>query len=538
MVTFFNSLTSATASATDDPLLPFLWSVKKALEGSGSSSQNLLNLLGDCIRSFKDSEQYRNDVRFLKIWLLYMGVSSDFESVFMEMLNCNVCTKNASLYVWSACFFELKGMLHDALTIYHLGISRNAEPIEWLKKAQALCHQRISETWKAAERQKIDYKGSTELGNIGINPWDSSILEDLMKKINPTIKKFYGYHLSTKSYTGKVALSTLKNASRNKVIEIGGRKYHIKGCAGQGGFAQVYKACVNSDPNDVVALKIQKPAFPWEFYMYRQLDMRITGRERSSYGLAQRIHLYADCSILICDYLAHGTLQDVINTYAVQGKPMEEVLCIYYTIEMLHMVETLHDVGLIHGDFKPDNLLIRYARDDLTEEGFLDRSGPWCDQGLCLVDWGRGIVLDLFPDDIVFKGDCGTSGFRCIEMQEDKPWKFQVDAYGLCVVVHMMLHNCYMEIAKEESSDGGYMYLPKQRFKRTLNLLVESNSYWNVALWKNFFTKMLNQYPGNDDRRLLQELKKSFQDYISSDPKMIKTLRELLAKQRTSMCCA
>ncbi|QHO05779.1 hypothetical protein HN51_064762 [Arachis hypogaea] len=528
MVTFFNSLTSATASATDDPLLPFLWSVKKALEGSGSSSQNLLNLLGDCIRSFKDSEQYRNDVRFLKIWLLYMGVSSDFESVFMEMLNCNVCTKNASLYVWSACFFELKGMLHDALTIYHLGISRNAEPIEWLKKAQALCHQRISETWKAAERQKIDYKGSTELGNIGINPWDSSILEDLMKKINPTIKKFYGYHLSTKSYTGKVALSTLKNASRNKVIEIGGRKYHIKGCAGQGGFAQVYKACVNSDPNDVVALKIQKPAFPWEFYMYRQLDMRITGRERSSYGLAQRIHLYADCSILICDYLAHGTLQDVINTYAVQGKPMEEVLCIYYTIEMLHMVETLHDVGLIHGDFKPDNLLIRYARDDLTEEGFLDRSGPWCDQGLCLVDWGRGIVLDLFPDDIVFKGDCGTSGFRCIEMQEDKPWKFQVDAYGLCVVVHMMLHNCYMEIAKEESSDGGYMYLPKQRFKR----------YWNVALWKNFFTKMLNQYPGNDDRRLLQELKKSFQDYISSDPKMIKTLRELLAKQRTSMCCA
>ncbi|QHN93654.1 ATP-dependent DNA helicase Q-like 4A [Arachis hypogaea] len=63
------------------------------------------------------------------------------------------------------------------------------------------------------------------------------------------------------------------------MISNGGRKYHIKGCAGQGGFAQVYKACVNSDPNDVVALKIQNPAFPWKFYMYRQLDMRITGRE-------------------------------------------------------------------------------------------------------------------------------------------------------------------------------------------------------------------------------------------------------------------
>ena len=74
--------------------------------------------------------------------------------------------------------------------------------------------------------QQIDYKGSTELGNIGIDPWDSSILEGLMKKINPTIKKFYGYHLSTKSYTGKVALSTLKSASRNKVIEIGNIYLH------------------------------------------------------------------------------------------------------------------------------------------------------------------------------------------------------------------------------------------------------------------------------------------------------------------------
>lgn len=55
-------------------------------------------------------------------------------------------------------------------------------------------------------------------------------------------------------------------------------------------------------------------------------------------------------------------MQDVINSYVVLGKAMEEVLCIYYTIEMLHMVETLHGVGLIHGDFKPDNLLIRYAR--------------------------------------------------------------------------------------------------------------------------------------------------------------------------------
>lgn len=55
-------------------------------------------------------------------------------------------------------------------------------------------------------------------------------------------------------------------------------------------------------------------------------------------------------------------VQDAINAYAVIGKSMEEVLCIYYTIEMLYMLEALHGASIIHGDFKPDNLLIRYAR--------------------------------------------------------------------------------------------------------------------------------------------------------------------------------
>lgn len=87
----------------------------------------------------------------------------------------------------------------------------------------------------------------------------------------------------------------------------GNIKYHIKGCSGQGGFAQVYKAYVDGNPEDVVALKvnschhfsfltlsvfadhsslhcsnllqIQKPAYPWEFHMYRQLDQRVSAAE-------------------------------------------------------------------------------------------------------------------------------------------------------------------------------------------------------------------------------------------------------------------
>lgn len=40
---------------------------------------------------------------------------------------------------------------------------------------------------------------------------------------------------------------------------LGGRKYQMKGCAGQGGFAQVFKAFIDSNPDEVVALKVDRP---------------------------------------------------------------------------------------------------------------------------------------------------------------------------------------------------------------------------------------------------------------------------------------
>ncbi|XP_008229738.1 PREDICTED: mitotic checkpoint serine/threonine-protein kinase BUB1 [Prunus mume] len=528
---------SQPSTPLQDPLLPWLWSVKQALEDWNSgkeSGSDLTKLLSDCIAAFKDNDQYRDDIRFLKIWFFYMDFSEDFGSVFQKMCESKICVGNALLYIWYASFLESKGKLYDASMVYQMGISRNAKPVEWVKKAHALFLERMSEIVSSA--QTIGNDESITFGSL-TNPWSSSTMKVLLKKINHELMKYDGYQCTTKPYPGKVPLSSLKNSSRNKTIEIGRTKYQIIGCAGQGGFAQVYKAYVSCNPDDVVALKIQKPAFPWEFYMYRQLNQRISDKERSSFGLAHRMHLYSDCSILVCDYLGNGTLQDAINSFAVIGKSMEEVLCIYYTIEMLYMLETLHGVGIIHGDFKPDNLLIRYARDgitktgsrygnDLKKDGFRDRSGPWHDQGLCLVDWGRGIDMHLFPDNMEFKGDCRTSGFRCVEMQENRPWTFQVDTYGLCVVVHMMLHNSYMEIEKKLSPEGGYIYQPKSSLKR----------YWNGELWRNLFKKLLNSSPGGNDKKLLQDLRESFQDYMCSDPQLIKKLSELLVKQRASLC--
>ncbi|KAL6566025.1 hypothetical protein OROHE_005080 [Orobanche hederae] len=48
--------------------------------------------------------------------------------------------------------------------------------------------------------------------------------------------------------------------------------------------------------SQVVKYEIQKPPFSLEFYMYRQLDMRIPENERKSFGFAHRLYLYSDYS--------------------------------------------------------------------------------------------------------------------------------------------------------------------------------------------------------------------------------------------------
>lgn len=122
----------------------------------------------------------------------------------------------------------------------------------------------------------------------------------------------------------------------------------------------------------------------------------------------------------------------------------------------------------------------------------------------------------------------------------------------------MMLHNTYMEIEKKQSLDGGHINLPRTSLKRSQKSMNIASSlslkqkniycldidslscllirYWNVDLWKELFTKLLNRETCEDDTETLRNLRKSMEEYICSDPKLMKKLNELLAKQRVSLC--
>lgn len=55
-----------------------------------------------------------------------MDGSSDYDSVFREMLQNKICLSNCMLYEKYALLLEAKCRLIDAFMVYHLGISRFA----------------------------------------------------------------------------------------------------------------------------------------------------------------------------------------------------------------------------------------------------------------------------------------------------------------------------------------------------------------------------------------------------------------------------
>ncbi len=68
----------------DDPLVPWLdyltWTQQTF--GAGGSRSQLLLLLDACTKTFQSEERYRNDIRYLKVWITYADTVADPTEVF------------------------------------------------------------------------------------------------------------------------------------------------------------------------------------------------------------------------------------------------------------------------------------------------------------------------------------------------------------------------------------------------------------------------------------------------------------------------
>lgn len=266
--------------------------------------------------------------------------------------------------------------------------------------------------------------------------------------------------------------------------------YCIRRLLGEGGFGCVYLA--ESETGEIRAIKVDNDPNPWECYVLNLVYQKFVElrheRELELVIQASSMYLFQDESYLILEYLDQGTVLDAVNISREQtGNGLEECLVIYLTIELLRVVEALHDAQIIHGDLKPDNVMLSFQpvrESDWDRFYRRDGSDGWSSKGIKIIDFGRAIDMNAYRPDVQFTVDWKMDEQDCIEMRENRPWTYQADYHGVAGVIHCLLFGKFIQITElHKSKTGG---------RREFGLSSSYKRYWQQQLWSELFHTLLN----------------------------------------------
>lgn len=201
-------------------------------------------------------------------------------------------------------------------------------------------------------------------------------------------------------------------------------------------------------------------------------------------------------TIYVTEYCPFGTLLTACNkVYAETGRHLDESLAMILSIQILSAVDHLHAINVIHGDIKPDNIMLSSK---------LSISGK--EPSIKLIDFGNSIELTRFPPNTTFKvSPLSTEGFVCTEMLDGRPWTYQTDLFCVASTIHVLLFGRYMKTQKTFSKVTIAQKLPR---------------YFNNYAWDTIFTSLLN-VPDCKNFPNLQSLKLMLQEIVVEKEKSI-----------------
>ncbi|VFQ59166.1 unnamed protein product [Cuscuta campestris] len=101
----------------------------------GGDSSGLVVIYEQCVRKFWHDDRYKDDLRYLKVWLEYAENCADAEVIYRFLEANEIGLSHSSFYLAYALLMESKNKIKTANEIFNRGISINAQPIEKLKEA-------------------------------------------------------------------------------------------------------------------------------------------------------------------------------------------------------------------------------------------------------------------------------------------------------------------------------------------------------------------------------------------------------------------
>jgi checkpoint serine/threonine-protein kinase len=139
----------ATIDESDDPLDVFDRYVKWTLEvypsAQSTATSQLLPLLERATKAFVKDEQYKNDPRYLNLWLHYIRFFSDApRETFAYLARHDIGEKLALYYEEFAQWLELNGRWAQAQEIYEMGAQKEARPAPRLRRKFGEFQQRAT----------------------------------------------------------------------------------------------------------------------------------------------------------------------------------------------------------------------------------------------------------------------------------------------------------------------------------------------------------------------------------------------------------
>lgn len=137
-----------TIEESDDPLDIYDRYVKWALNAYPSAQatpeSGLLPLLERAVRAFLPSAHYKNDPRYLRLWLHYIRLFSDApRETFAFLARHHIGESLALFYEEFAAWLESAGRWTQADEVYRLGVDREARPMERLIRKYSEFQQRF-----------------------------------------------------------------------------------------------------------------------------------------------------------------------------------------------------------------------------------------------------------------------------------------------------------------------------------------------------------------------------------------------------------
>jgi checkpoint serine/threonine-protein kinase len=407
------------------------------------------------------------------------------------------------------------------------------------------------------------------------NPFDPQIISTLLSHL-PTDP--HCYHVPRESQFlenlqkfARKQMRKSRSLTRDQTFSLQLEDVHFQvyDKLGEGGFGAVFSAKAvaakvegnddeDEDEDDEdedeesrrVAIKVVKPSNSWEFQMLRKVHAGLPAPLRSSVIHPHALYTFHDESFLILDLCTQGSLLDIINRassagISQQGTCLDELLVMFFTIELLRLLEGLHKAGFIHGDLKIDNCLVR-LEDVSPSSAWAAQydptgAGGWHSKGIKLIDFGRTIDIRMFPRGQTFVAEWATDARDCVEMREGRPWTYQADYFGLAGIVYCMLYGKYIEASSIVPVTPSPSPSQQQGNRSRYKLATAFKRYWQTDLWTRLFDVLLNPCLVNPDGALavsdtLAQLRAEMETWLQANcSRSSNTLKGLLKKIELSV---